>query len=170
MQNRRDKHLHSPKKNIIIAAATGYDESAILPFMESVKEHCIDTNIYLIVYETQKEIIDILQAKFNFTIPYYIDKKLGSKYFKRKLYKLCTEYISKNKYSPLKAGYFNKFLGFVGRQKMHISVERYFIALEILRTLDLSAKNVMLTDIRDVLIQRNPFDIINTIANFPKYV
>jgi hypothetical protein len=49
----------------------------------------------------------------------------------------------------------------LGRYSLHIALERYFLALEVLRAHGACVKNVLLTDSRDVVLQQNPFARIN---------
>jgi hypothetical protein len=47
----------------------------------------------------------------------------------------------------------------LGRYPLRIAIERYFIALELVRAYGDSFSNVLLTDSRDVIIQSDPFSL-----------
>ncbi|MCK5494079.1 MAG: hypothetical protein KAJ14_13295, partial [Candidatus Omnitrophica bacterium] len=61
--------------------------------------------------------------------------------------------IQKTNYPPP-----NRFIESLRRFPFHIALERYFFALDILKKHRNSFETIMLSDSRDVVIQKNPFD------------
>jgi hypothetical protein len=54
----------------------------------------------------------------------------------------------------------NPLFKLIGRSQLHIALKRFFIALQIVRSLDDSFSNVLLTDSRDVFLQTDPFGLV----------
>jgi len=142
--------------NAIIAAATGYSDTDLQPFLSSVDRSCTDTKVFLIVFKRDYARIERLRGKYPFVEPVYVGRKptrwaivyrgaarLIARHFITKDYPDC---------SPL--------WGSVGRYSLHIALERYFIALELVRAHRSSLQNVLLTDSRDVVLQGDPFSAI----------
>jgi hypothetical protein len=150
----------------IITAATGYTEIDLQPFLCSVQRNCRNAKVFLIVYEGDRAHTEKLKRKYCFVEPIYIKKNgtiSGNTTRKRllrtylRLYHYWTAYLLSTKnFSSI-----TPKLELLGRSLLHIAIERYFIALRIVRELGDSFEKVLLTDSRDVVIQKDPFSLIS---------
>jgi len=139
----------------IITAAIGYAESELQLFLESIKRNCNGTKVFLIVLKQDGGKISRLQNKYSFIEPVYVPKK----YVKQKLLTFhvwIAHFLSRVSYLDT-----NSFLKKIERYLLHIVIKRFFIALDIVRNHRNSLTSVMLTDCRDVFIQKNPFELID---------
>ena len=135
--------------NAIITAATGYSEADLQPFLRSVDRACPDTKVFLIAYNCDHVEIGGLRSKYSFIEPVYVPRK-----FNRggRVYRSFARHFIQDDYFACGSGWRS-----VGRYLLHIALERYFLALEILRIHRNSFGNVLLTDSRDVVLQHDPF-------------
>lgn len=148
--------------NAIITAATGYTEADLQIFLWSVARNCQDTVVFLIVYRRDRESIEKLQSKYPFVRPIYIGASIRKQFSRlanyrtRPYYSWLAHQLSKKDYSSI-----IPVLRPLGQFSTRIIHERFFIALKIIKTYCNSFSNVLLTDCRDVVIQRDPFSLIN---------
>jgi hypothetical protein len=151
--------------NAIITAATGYSENDLNPFLNSIQQNCRETKVFLICYKEDSELIKNLKRKYQFIKPISIRKKkpiTGDSLWEklhRKYVRLSHHILSKSNFkfiNPL----FPLFES-IGKSSLHIAVERYFIALQVVRKYGRSCSNILLTDSRDVVLQSNPFNSID---------
>jgi hypothetical protein len=148
--------------NAIITAATGYTEADLQVFLWSVAKNCKNTTVFLIVYDQDRKFIEKLRVKYLFIQPVYIGtlvRQLFAKLANHRtsaLYYWLAYQLSKKEYSsvtfPFEA---------IGRLALRIPQERFFIALHIVKKYRNSLSNILLTDSRDVVIQRDPFSFID---------
>ncbi|MBW4425208.1 MAG: hypothetical protein KME50_12325 [Nostoc desertorum CM1-VF14] len=144
--------------NAIITAATGYTEADIQIFLWSVAINCKNTTVFLIVYHQDRKSIEKLREKYPFVRPVYIGASIRKQFARLANYRTRPSFtwlarqLSKRKYSatidPLRL---------IGQLAVRIIHERFFIALQILKSHHNVFSNVLLTDCRDVVIQRDPF-------------
>ncbi|MGH2414401.1 MAG: hypothetical protein ACRDEA_12090 [Microcystaceae cyanobacterium] len=159
--------------NAIITAATGYTNAELLIFLDSVERNCNNTKVFLIAFQQDRETINNLRVKYPFVEPIFVNERDRKE---KKIYYWLARFLSVNckDYSSV-----NSFLEFIGRLPLHIALERYFIALQLVRAFGNSFSNVLLTDSRDVFIQKDPFGLIHenlvsglepiTIGDCPNY-
>jgi hypothetical protein len=141
--------------NAIITAATGYTEADLKVFLDSIELNCQNTKLFAIVYRRDREIIERLKLKYSFLEPIYV-KERGR--VPKKIFYWLGRFLgaSGKPYSSV-----NSLLEFIGRFPLHIALDRYFVALQLVRSLDNSFSKILLTDSRDVFLQKNPFEAID---------
>ena len=135
--------------NAIITAATGYSEADLRPFLHSVDRACPDSTVFLIVYKRDLQRVEKLRRQFPFVEPVYVSHKFnrgGS------VYRWIARHFIDEDY--LTCGRFWRSLG---RYSLHIMLERFYLALELVQTHRNALTNVLLTDSRDVVLQHDPF-------------
>jgi hypothetical protein len=147
--------------NAIITAATGYTEADLQVFLRSVERNCRNTKVFLIVYKRDRETIASLRSKYQFLEFVSIRKKVmpRGKYLgriTRQLLNPIFSYLSTKDHSSI-----NHLSKALGMYPLYISIERYFIALQLVRAYGNSFSNILLTDSRDVVIQSDPFSLID---------
>jgi hypothetical protein len=140
--------------NAIIAAATGYAAGKLEVFLSSVERHCANTKVFLIV--SKHETVASLASKYQCLEFVHLHKPKILRIGTYPLLRPIVSYLSLNDYSTI-----NPLAKRLGRYPLHIALERYFIALDLVRTYGNSLSNILLTDSRDVVIQRDPFNFIN---------
>ena len=135
--------------NAIITAATGYSEADLQPFLRSVDRACPDSKVFLIAYKRDLPRVEKLCRRFPFVEPVYVRHKFnrGGRVYRW----IAQHFIDENYWT---CGWFWKSLG---KYSLHIMLERFFIALELVQNHRNSLTNVLLTDSRDVILQQNPF-------------
>jgi len=144
--------------NAIITAATGYTEADLQIFLWSVARNCQDTVVFLIVYRRDRKSIEKLQSKYPFIRPVYIDAFIRKQFARLANYRTrpyvtwLALQLSKRNYSST-----NFLLKPFGKLAIRIIHERFFIAFQILKSNRNVFSKVLLTDCRDVVIQRDPF-------------
>jgi hypothetical protein len=133
----------------IITAATGYTNADLQPFLSSVDHTCPETKVFLIVYKRDLTWVRKLRSQYPFIEPVYVGRKLnrGGRVYRW----IARRFIEENYF---RCGSLWKILG---RYSLHIMLERYFLALELVQAHRESFKNILLTDSRDVILQHNPF-------------
>jgi hypothetical protein len=73
-----------------------------------------------------------------------------------KIFRWSAKYLNRKDYAST-----SSLFKLIGTSQLHISLERYFIALNIVKSYGNSISNVLLSDSRDVVIQKDPFSLIN---------
>src|SRR5262245_58275492 len=138
--------------NAIITAATGYGHADLQPFLVSVGRACPQAKVFLIVYERDRVLIERMQGKYPFIEPVYVPHK-----FNRggKVYRWIARHFIKDDYATC-----GTIWSLVGRYSLHIMLERFFLALELVQAHRDSFDSVLLTDSRDVVFQKDPFSQI----------
>lgn len=121
--------------NAIITAATGYTEANIRIFLLSIAKNCKNTTVFLIVYKHDRQSIEKLRETYSFVRPVYIDASIRKQFARLANYRTSPYYywlvhqLSKREYSyvvsPIEA---------IGRLALRILQERFFIALQIVKT------------------------------------
>jgi hypothetical protein len=141
--------------NAIITAATGYFASDLQIFLDSVERNCTNTKVFLIVFQRDRKTVNDLRSKYPFIEPIYIRKRY---YREIKIAYSLACFLSLNRKNYLSI---NPLFGFIGRSQLHIALGRFFIALQIIKSLKDSFSKVLLTDSRDVFIQKDPFSLVH---------
>jgi len=139
--------------NAIITAATGYSDADLQPFLDSVERACPQAKVFLIVYKLDRVRIERLRDKYPFIEPVYVPRKLNRG---GKVYRWIARHFIEADYTICGSSW--KALG---RYSLHIMLERFFLALELVQAHRDSFDNVLLTDSRDVVLQQDPFDRIS---------
>lgn len=139
--------------NAIIAAATGYSDTDLEPFLASVGRTCTRTKVFLIVLKRDLKRIELLRRRYPFIEPVYVHRRLnrGTRFYSWLPRWIARHFIGED-YSTC-----GSIWSACGRYSLHISLERYFIALELVRAHRDSLASVLLTDSRDVVLQEDPF-------------
>lgn len=137
--------------NAIITAATGYTEADLRIFLRSIEQNCKTAKVFLIVFRQDHKSIEKLRQKYPFVEPIYIRQKVIKKL--RRFFVWVAHALKKRDYSQLPL-----LLQMLGRQPLHIVVERFFIMSNIVQSHRHIFSNVLLTDCRDVVIQKDPFE------------
>jgi len=161
--NRSGVFMDSNQKNIIIGSATGYKPELISDFINSLNKTDFKGILFLIIYaeqlkEYEQAFSHIERFKVNFKVSNIGKFKSKSKYsglyrFKniRNIVKqILNLTVSENNTASKIRGL--KIVGYP-----HVS--RFFEYQEILKS-DTTIQNVLLTDVRDVFFQSNPFENI----------
>ncbi len=143
------KHNEDNLLNAIITAATGYRDADLRPFLISVARTCPDAKLFLIAFRRDRASIDRLRDRFPFIEPVYVPHKLERG---GRVYRWIARTFIPEDYRTCH-GVWKR----VGRYSLHIMLERFFLALEVVRAHRSSLNRVMVTDCRDVVLQRNPF-------------
>ena len=147
--------------NAIVTAATGYTEADIRIFLRSVAKNCPNTTVFLIVYERDRQSIDKLRDKYPFIEPVYIGESIRKQFGRLANYRTrpvatwVASQLSKKNYSSM-----SKPLRWLGQLAIRIIHERFFIALQVLKSHPNVFTNVLLTDCRDVIVQTDPFGLV----------
>jgi hypothetical protein len=139
--------------NAIIAAATGYSDTDLEPFLASVHRVCKQTKVFLIFSKHDPARMKRLQGKYPFVEAVYVRRKLnrGTRFYNWIPRWIARHFIEQD-YSTC-----SPFWRVVGRYSLHIMLERFFLALELVQANRGSFRNVLLTDSRDVILQEDPF-------------
>ena len=124
-------------------------EADLEPFLRSIDHACPEAKVFLIAYKRDILQCGKLRRKYPFIEPVYVHQK-----FNRggKVYRWVARHFIDEDYSICSWFWRN-----LGRYSLHIMLERFFLALEIVQVHRKSFTNVLLTDSRDVVFQRNPF-------------
>ena len=148
--------------NAIITAATGYTEADLRIFLWSVARNCKNTTVFTIVDRRDRQSIEKICTKYPFVCPIYIDLSIRKQFSRLANYRtrpVCTwlaQQLSKSKYSTT-----SRPLRSLGQLAVRIVHERFFIALQVLKSQPNVFENVLLTDCRDVVIQQDPFSLVD---------
>ena len=144
--------------NAIITAATGYTEADIQVFLRSVERNCRNTKVFIIVNKRDRETIADLRSKYQCVDFLPIRKKVpwrGGIYIGPPFSPIF-RCLNTRDYSST-----NSIKKALGRYSLHILIERFFIALQLVQDHRDSFTNILLTDSRDIIIQSDPFSLID---------
>jgi hypothetical protein len=135
--------------NAIITAATGYGPTDVQPFLRSVRRACPEARVFMFVYKSDLASMRTLRDQYPFLELVDVSRK-----FNRggKVYRFIARHFIDEDYFMCGA-----FWRRIGRYSLHIMLERFFLALETVQKHRNVFRNVLLTDSRDVIFQRNPF-------------
>jgi hypothetical protein len=133
----------------IITAATGYRDTDLQLFLVSASRVCPRAKVFLIVFERDRARIERLRDQYPAIEPVYVRSKPKKG---RKVYGWIARHFINEDYSAC-----DPFWHRLGRHSLDITIERYFIALELVRIHRHSFDSVLLTDSRDVVLQHDPF-------------
>jgi hypothetical protein len=135
--------------NAIITAATGYSDADLQPFLVSVARACPRAKVFLIVYKRDRVRVERLRDKYPFIEPVYVPHKLNRG---GRVYRWIARHFIVDDYAT--CGSLWKTLG---KYSLHIALERFFLALELVQAHRDAFNNILLTDSRDVVLQQDPF-------------
>ena len=137
----------------IISAATGYSEADLQPFLRSIDLACPNAKLFLIVHRRDRERVETLSRTFRFIQPVYIGWKFnrGGSVFRTIARAVVSDNFSTCGPSCIALGLY----------PLHIMLERFFFALDLIRAHRHCFGKVLLTDSRDVVFQKDPFAFIN---------
>lgn len=135
--------------NAIITAATGYQNLELEPFVRSVAKSCEETQLFIIAHQSNARNLQILKGQYPLIRPVYVGHKVSRG---RKLFGWFAQYFAGRDLDEAGAIRLS-----IGRYSLHIMLERFFIANDILRANCDVFANWMLSDCRDVIVQRDPF-------------
>jgi len=143
-----------PQMNAIMTAATGYTEKDLTVFLRSVEQHCKNVAVFLIVFQEDYQEIEKLRQKYPFIKPVYVPRRSVKRF--RRVYVWIAHLLKRMDYSQLPP-----LLQNLGSYPLHVVVERFLKMSELLRDSDNDFENVLLTDCRDVVLQKDPFELVN---------
>jgi hypothetical protein len=153
-------------KNLILGAVANYEFEQIEPFISSIKKTGFQGDVCLCLTNVSQRTIDLIQQhgvkvqlfdKFEIKIP-YINKTIDINNPKLKFLNQYYPLMIKS-FANLYIGSNHKLNKFKIAQKIHnIYTSRYFMYYLVLSSLNENYSNIMLTDVRDVVFQRDPFD------------
>jgi hypothetical protein len=143
------RRLEDESMNAIITAATGYSDADLQPFLASVDRACPQAKVFLIVYKLDRVRVEKLRDKYPFIEPVYVPHKLNRG---GRVYRWIARHFIEDDYATC-----GSLWKTVGRYSLHIMLERFFLALELVQAHRDSFNNVLLTDSRDVVFQQDPF-------------
>lgn len=147
--------------NICICAATGYRPDQIDVFLKSLGAYCKDVKVHLLVNHGSKAQIEALGVELGMDIDVveiqkfrtgafkvFFNRSAIAKYYK----KLCQKIASMKSQQGLDGSDLKKWL--------HVALSRYVYAAEIIGSYSNKDVKVMMADIRDIVFQGNPFELI----------
>ncbi len=169
---------NSSEKNLILGLVKGYNFEQIKPFLVSLKKSGYQGDIGFVVSELSPLTLAALQdyavnlypfKEINFIVP-FLTKSGKIEIRALPLYKLLTKAYFLNRINYLWSNLLVKILGALSPEKEFIiksnitkrfvntSCVRYPLYYLYLSRYGQNYSKIMLTDVRDVLFQRNPFD------------
>jgi len=139
--------------DVIISAATGYSEKDLHPFLRSIESSCSSSKLFLIVQKRDRVVMENLSRTFPFLQPVYTGWKFNRGGI---IFRTIARSVIRDDFSIRGPSWIA-----LGRYPLHIMLERFFFALDLVRAYRHEFDNVLLTDSRDVVLQKNPFEFIN---------
>lgn len=143
------------KKNLVMAMGSGYNENELAPFFNSLKQSGYTGDICFITREQDAHAVSNFSKVANIKIHLFREQKPMKKNRVRKIGKFidstCTRYPVLRK---LSVNFREKYA--IKNSCAHL--RRHFFFRDILGSYAKEYQNVMMTDVRDVVFQRDPFD------------
>ncbi len=143
------------KKNLILAMGTGYSEADLAPFFNSLNQSGFKGDICYITREQDASALSNFSKVGNIKIHLFREQRPMKKKRIRKIGKFidaaCARY-------PLLGNLTMDFREKYAFKNACAHLRRHFLIRDILGTLAPDYENVMMTDVRDVIFQRDPFD------------
>ncbi len=143
------------KKNLILAMGSGYSEKDLAPFFNSLNQSGYTDDICFITQEQDAHALSNFSMAGNIKIHLFRDQKPMKKNRVRKIGKYidsaCTRSPTLRK---LSASFREKF----AFKNSCAHLRRHFLFRDILGSFAQGYQNVMMTDVRDVIFQKDPFD------------
>jgi len=143
------------KKNLIMAMGSGYSESDLAPFFNSLNQSGYTDDICFITQEQDAKALSNFSKAGNVKIHLIRDQKPMKKNRVRKIGQFidstCARYPVLRK---LSVNFREKYA--IKNSCAHL--RRHFFFRDILSSYAKEYQNVMMTDVRDVVFQRDPFD------------
>lgn len=143
------------KKNLILAMGSGYTEKDLAPFFNSLNQSGFSGDIYYITREQDASVLTNFSKGGNIKIHLFREQPPMKKKRVRKIGKFidsaCTRYPLLGK---LSVNFREKYA--IKNSCPHL--RRHFFFRDVLGSFAQDYENVMMTDVRDVVFQRDPFD------------
>ena len=143
------------KKNLIMAMGSGYSESDLAPFFNSLSRSGFKGDICYITREQDAPALSNFSKVANIKVHLFRELRPMKKNRIRKIGKIidatCARY-------PLLGKFSVKFREQYAFRNACAHLRRHFLFRGILETFAQDYANVMMTDVRDVIFQRDPFD------------
>jgi hypothetical protein len=149
--------------NLVLGCGTDYSMDQILPFAATLRQSGFSGEAALIVYEDQCNALCRLVERFSITLipvsrgPTWLPRFIGRRMQNRKRMRYVHNVLTKT--LPLYYGN-GKFLSFASHTLhffYHISCGRYLIYFRYLNERRNCFSRVLLSDVRDVIFQSDPF-------------
>ena len=155
--------------NLIITSSRGYGPELITPFIESIARHCPSTTVVIITLPADEQNYQQLKARYPFLvlhslvssprnptgIPLAPSSRIARVIEKFKITSLLV-LARKLRFNHQVAYEKQRILG-LSTLDLNWCIRRYFAARQLLADDFHGCKYVMLSDVRDVILQGNPF-------------
>lgn len=136
--------------NAIYSAAIGYKYHQLRPFLESIRSTCQDTRVFLLFEATDAALLEQVLNEFQHVEPIVLPRTIHCGAW-------CTRVLAAASAKTLSRPEPNAVAQIVLEGAMHINVRRYFRLLRVVRQHQGMWENAMISDSRDVILQRDPF-------------
>lgn len=152
------------KKNLIIGAATGYTYKQLFPFIKTLKETQYNGDIcFLISYNTPNDLVKKLKEDGIVTIKVqnylnHLPKILHNRFYSRFMKPIHKIYPYVINFLPISQNDKIKLIGKISTLFLSIACSRYYYYYKYINN-NRKHNRILLTDVRDVVFQRNPFEI-----------
>jgi hypothetical protein len=149
--------------NLVLGCGTDYSTDQILPFASTLRESGFSGAAALIVYEDQCEALRPLAGEFSITLiqvprnPTWLPRFIEGRMQSRKRMRHVHSAIAKMLPFFCKDRSFLSFISQTLHFFYHISCGRYFLYFRYLHTHKNVFSRVLLSDVRDVIFQSDPF-------------
>ena len=160
--------------NLIITSARGYGPELITPFLESIARHCPSTTVAIITLPRDEQNYQKLKARYPFLILHSLASSArnpdgiplaptpGIPRLAEKMKISFLLILSRKLGFKSQVAYESQRMLGLSTLDLNWCIRRYFAALQILVGDSHNYKYVMLSDIRDVILQGNPFQAVQT--------
>lgn len=151
-------------RRLILAAATGYTWPQIEPFVRSLRATGFDGDLVMLVSrlapadETAMRAAGIILKRVR-SLPHRVPYRRSNRLFNRRLRGLFRAVPALCDRLPLPSVRRRLFKAWLGHFVHHIACSRYFYYYSWLHARAASYDEVMLTDVRDVIFQDDPFSV-----------
>jgi hypothetical protein len=150
-------------RNVVLGCATDYSPEQVRPFLSTLRGAGYRGEVALVIYDEQSEWLQALAGEYSVTLlsvprhPQWLPKGLGRRLqnrgrmrlLHRSLQAVLPVFLRCRAILPLMRAHLHPFF--------HIACGRYFIYGSWLRERRHHIDNVLLTDVRDVFFQGDPF-------------
>jgi hypothetical protein len=150
------------RQNLVLGCATGYTPEQLLPFVSSLRGSGFEGELALVIYEDQRGALASLAGQYSVNLiaisrtPAWLPKRVGCRVQNRGRMRWLHKCLGGTLPPLLRSGAILSFLGWHVHYFFHISCGRYFLYYSYLRRRR-GDYNVLLTDVRDVIFQDDPF-------------
>jgi hypothetical protein len=157
----------APRQNIVLGCGTGYTPNQLLPFVSTLRGAGFTGQMALVVYADQLKKLAGLADRFAVTLvpiarlPGWLPAGIGTRLQNRGRIKSLHRAMAALLPPLLRVPGILESLGMPLHHFFHIACSRYFIYYSYLHTRRTSCANVLLSDVRDVIFQADPFQYSN---------